>query len=263
MSNIIFIIEGEEEDEQYQYKIYKNKLYLHNDDIDIEDGYTNFDVKIVIYNDTKIALLEVKVTGTTHHYTCGSYNTDMEELNVSFTHKCKSTNEFNEVLNYLKTNKSEINQEFKNTDLEGYVGTIIKHIEKKIPEFDDVYKMQIVNKNIPDNFDSKCDITFDFDLNIYDNEMLLLSVKLIGNLEYDKDDDTYCQDSKCELLYKYDDIKINNKTIKYLEKNFTLLNDQISNHIIEQFKDDFITDLYYFVGCNYYNEYDSDSNNDF
>ena len=45
-------------------------------------------------------------------------------------------------------------------------------------------------------------------LNIYNNKKLLLSVKLIGILEYYTGDETYCQDSNCKLLYKCDDNKI-------------------------------------------------------
>lgn len=251
---------------QYELTIYKNKLYTHNDYIHIENGYTDFDVKISISKsypfyilsiNSEFQLLEITVTGSMYHYTCGSYNTDMEELNIDFTHNCKSSNEFKEVLNYLKNNETIIEQQFDNTDLEGYTETIIKHIEKKFPEFDDVYKMVVVNKNIPDNFDSKCDITFDFDLNIYNNKKLLLSVKLIGILEYYTGDETYCQDSNCKLLYKCDDNKIIKKAIKYLENNYTSLNNQISNYIIEEFMDDFVCELYSLI-----NNSDSDSYSD-
>ncbi len=252
---------------QYELTIHKNKLYTHNDYIHIEDGYTDFDVKISISKsypfyilsiNSEIQLLEITVTGSMYHYTCGSYNTEMEELNIAFTHNCKSSNEFKEVLNYLKNNETIIKQQFDNTDLEGYTETIIERIEKKFPEFDDIiYKMVVVNKNIPDNFDSKCDITFDFDLNIYNNKKLLLSVKLIGILEYYTGDETYCQDSNCKLLYKCDDNKIINKAIKYLENNYTSLNNQISNYIIEEFMDDFVCELYSLI-----NNSDSDSYSD-
>lgn len=46
-------------------------------------------------------------------------------------------------------------------------------------------------------------------------------------------------------------------SIKYLENNYTSLNNQISNYIIEEFMDDFVCELYSLINSNDFNS-DSD-----
>ncbi len=212
----------------------------------IRNGYTDIDVEIVNKKSTTV-LLHIKVTGTAHHYTCGSYNCDLEELNVKYTHNCKSTNEFMIVLNDMKANERYIDNKLAHTDLEGQAGAIIKHVEDNMPEINDTFIIKVANKNVPHAFDDKCDISFSFDLCVYDNEnpnLLLLAVKLIGILKYDKDDDCHCQETDHQLLHKTKYTQIMKNIVKYIDNNYTSLSDQLDKYIIDEFMQDFICELY-------------------
>lgn len=86
----------------------------------VENAYFNFNFDITISDKkTKQTLLSIYGSGEGNHYVCGSSNTEIETFNISINHYCKTKEEFNNVVEYLKDNWDIYDAEFGDDNVLG------------------------------------------------------------------------------------------------------------------------------------------------